>query len=334
MIIVEDVHKRYKTDHGPGKWVLQGVSFTIPLKLNVALIGHNGAGKSTILRLIGGIDTPTRGRIERRCRVSPPMGFGIGIQGSLTGRQNARFACRIYGQERDIPEHLAFIEEFAGLGDAFDKPVKTYSTGMRSRLQFGLMLAFDFDIFISDEVTTAGDAAFKEKAAAAFRKLADRTGLIMVSHAENTLREFCTAGIFLHEGKAHWFDDIDDALTEYKKSRKEAQASDPTPEQATPNKEPAALDIARARQQQRALALIEQGKNGSPKQVDHEEGSRIIRAAYLAGVELVGLNQIAKRGYQLKPGATPVLRKFVPERNQHADIFDLHTQCVKVENVQ
>ena len=146
MIIVEDVHKRYQTDHGLGKWILQGVTFTIPPKLNVGLVGGNGAGKSTLLRLIGGVDTPNRGRIERHCRVSWPMGFGGGLQGSLTGRQNAKFVCRIHGHEDDIPDRLAFIQEFTELGSAFDEPVKTYSSGMRSRLQFGLSLAFDFDV--------------------------------------------------------------------------------------------------------------------------------------------------------------------------------------------
>lgn len=218
MIIVEDVHKRYQTEHGPGKWVLQGVSFTIPPKVSVGLIGANGAGKSTLLRIVGGVDQPNKGRVERRCRVSWPMGFGGGLQGSLTGRQNAKFVCRVHGHEDDIPDRLAYIQDFAEIGDAFDEPVKTYSSGMRSRLQFALSLAFDFDVYISDEVTAAGDAAFKKKAAAAFKQLADHASLIMVSHGEGTLRQFCSAGIWIHDGKAHWFDQIDDALNAYKES--------------------------------------------------------------------------------------------------------------------
>lgn len=218
MIIVEDVHKRYQTEHGPGKWVLQGVSFTIPPKVSVGLIGANGAGKSTLLRIVGGVDQPNKGRVERRCRVSWPMGFGGGLQGSLTGRQNAKFVCRVHGHEDDIADRLAYIQDFAEIGDAFDEPVKTYSSGMRSRLQFALSLAFDFDVYISDEVTAAGDAAFKKKAAAAFKQLADHASLIMVSHGEGTLRQFCSAGIWIHDGKAHWFDQIDDALNAYKES--------------------------------------------------------------------------------------------------------------------
>lgn len=218
MIIVDDVHKRYRTEHGPGKWVLSGVSFTIPKNVNVGLVGRNGAGKSTLLRLIGGIDTPNRGRIERQCRVSWPMGFGGGLQGSLTGRQNAKFVCRILGHEQDMAERIAFMQEFAEIGASFDEPVKTYSAGMKSRLQFAMSLAFDFDVYISDEVTSTGDAAFRGKANKAFKNLANRAGLIMVSHSDSTLREFCSAGIWLHEGRAHWFDDIGDALKHYKES--------------------------------------------------------------------------------------------------------------------
>lgn len=218
MIIVDDVYKRYQCDHGIGKWVLQGVTFTIPPKMNVGLIGRNGAGKSTLLNLIGGIDTPTRGRVERLCRVSWPMGFGGGLQGSLTGRQNAKFVCRIHGHESDLPDRLREIEDFADLGEEFDEPIKTYSSGMKSRLQFALSLAFDFDVYISDEVTATGDAAFKQKASDAFKRLTDRAGLIMVSHGEGVLKEFCQAGIWLHEGRAYWFDKVADALLEYKKS--------------------------------------------------------------------------------------------------------------------
>jgi capsular polysaccharide transport system ATP-binding protein len=218
MIIVDDVHKRYRTDHGPGKWVLKGVNFTIPPKVNVGLVGRNGAGKSTLLRLIGGTDTPSRGRVERQCRVSWPMGFGGGLQGSLTGRQNAKFVCRILGHEDEMAERLAYMQGFAEIGDSFDEPVKTYSSGMKSRLQFAMSLAFDFDVYISDEVTSTGDAAFRSKANKAFKNLANRASLIMVSHSDSTLREFCSAGIWLHEGLAHWFDDIADALKHYKES--------------------------------------------------------------------------------------------------------------------
>jgi len=218
MIVVNNVYKRYLTDHGPGKWVLQDASFTIPKNISVGLVGRNGAGKSTLLRLIGGIDYPDKGSVERHCKVSWPMGLVGGLQGSLTGRQNAKFVCRIHGHESDIEEKINFIRDFAEIGEAFDEPVKTYSSGMQSRLKFGISLAFDFDVYISDEVTSAGDAAFGKKAVAAFSNLADKAGLIMVSHSEGTLRKFCQAGIWLHEGRAYWFDKLDDAIKNYRES--------------------------------------------------------------------------------------------------------------------
>jgi capsular polysaccharide transport system ATP-binding protein len=215
MITISDVHKRYRTKHGLGPWVLRGVNITIPQKVNVGLIGGNGAGKSTLLRLIGGVDHPDRGKIQRQCRLSWPMGQG-GAEPKLSGRQNAKFVCRVHGHQHDMADRLAFIKDFSELGRAFEEPVETYSSGMRSRLQFAMSLAFDFDVYISDEVTAAGDAAFRKKAAQAFKNLSNRAGLIMVAHDDKTLRQFCQAGIFLYQGKAHWYDDIGDALKSYK----------------------------------------------------------------------------------------------------------------------
>lgn len=219
MIIVRDVHKRYTTRRGVGDWVLRGINLVIPKGRSVGMVGKNGAGKSTLLRIICGADYPTRGQVERRCRVSWPMAAG-GLEGTLTGRQNAKFVCRIHGFSDDLPYRLARIEDFADLGKAFDDPIRTYSSGMRSRLQFALSLAFDFDVYISDEVTSAGDAAFRKKARVAFENLAHTAGLIMVAHDDATLKAFCQSGIFLHNGKATWFDKLDDALAAYKEIQK------------------------------------------------------------------------------------------------------------------
>jgi len=218
VIRVRDLYKRYHTEHGPGRWVLEGINLEIPASTSVGLVGANGSGKSTLLRLIGGSDFPTRGSVERHCRVSWPMGLIGGLQGSLTGRQNAKFVCRVLGHDSVIQEKIAFIQDFAEIGEAFDEPVKTYSSGMQSRLKFGISLAFEFDVYISDEVTSAGDMGFRRKAAACFQKLADRSGLIMVSHSEGTLRKFCKSGIWLHGGRAYWFDALEDALRNYRES--------------------------------------------------------------------------------------------------------------------
>lgn len=217
MIIVENVHKRYTTRRGVGDWVLRGINLIIPKNRSVGLVGRNGAGKSTLLRIIGGADYPTRGLVERRCRVSWPMAAG-GLEGTLTGRQNAKFVCRIHGFQDDMANRIARIEEFAELGKKFDDQVQTYSSGMRSRLQFAISLAFDFDVYISDEVTSAGDSAFRKKARKAFRNLANQSSIIMVAHNDAVLKDFCQSGIFLHNGQATWHDNLDDALHAYKET--------------------------------------------------------------------------------------------------------------------
>lgn len=215
MIVVDDVFKHFMTEQGARKWVLKGVNLTIPAQCSVGLVGRNGAGKSTLLSLIGGTDQPTRGTVTRDCRVSFPLGLAGGLQGSLSGRQNTKFVCRMMGRDEDLAQILDGVCDYAELGAAFDEPVNTYSSGMAARLRFAVSLAFDFDVYLVDEVTAVGDAVFKKKSRETFRKLADHAGLIMVSHDDNTLREFCQAGILLHEGRAHWFDSIEDALKKY-----------------------------------------------------------------------------------------------------------------------
>ena len=225
MIEVIDIHKRYYTDHGMGPWILRGVNLTIPTGYSVGLVGGNGAGKSTLLRIIGGVDYPNKGVVRRHCNVSWPMGFGGGLQGSLTGRQNTKFVARIHGMEHDIPRIVEQVEAFSEIGPAFNEPVKTYSSGMKSRLQFGLSLAFDFDVYISDEVTATGDRVFQAKAKKAFKDMVGKSSVIMVSHSESTLKDFCQAGIFLRDGTAQWFDQIDDAIKAYHDSTSDINKS-------------------------------------------------------------------------------------------------------------
>lgn len=219
MIEVRNVWKKY---HGEleNDWVLKDINFTIPRGVSVGLIGANGAGKSTLLRLIGGMDTPEKGEIVRDCSVSWPIGLRGGFQNGLTGRQNVKFVARIHGGEDKIYEIVKSVEEFAELGKAFDRPVRTYSSGMRSRLAFGLSLSIDFDVYISDEATAVGDRAFKRKARNAFKERIGHSSLIMVSHGEGILRDLCEAGILLINGSATWFDQIEDALQAYQESIK------------------------------------------------------------------------------------------------------------------
>lgn len=214
MIRIEGLYKRYHA-HRLSDWVLRDINLEFPRNVSVGLIGKNGAGKTTLLQLISGIDTPDRGSITRDCRVSWPIGLRGGFQPQMTGRQNVKFVARIHGCGGAIEEVIHRVESFAELGKYFDKPIRTYSAGMRSRLGFGLSLAFDFDVYLSDEATAVGDQLFRKKAAQAFRDRVGKASLIIVSHAEGILRELCQAGVLLRNGEAVWFDDINDAIKAY-----------------------------------------------------------------------------------------------------------------------
>jgi capsular polysaccharide transport system ATP-binding protein len=217
MITLTDVHKRYRTAHGP-HWVLRGLTLAFPPDKKVAIIGVNGAGKSTLIRLIAGVDTPTRGEIRRDARVSWPIGLTGGLVDTFTGRQNARFVCRIHGFDDDVADRLAYVLDFSELGEAFDDPVSTYSAGMRARLSFSLSLAFEFDMYLVDEVIAVGDTAFVTKSKKAFLRLAQSSGMIMATHNEALINSLCDSAIWLRQGEAHWFDSSREALAEYNKS--------------------------------------------------------------------------------------------------------------------
>lgn len=134
----------------------------ISLKKSIALIGHNGAGKSTLLKMIGGIDRPDSGKIITNKTISWPVGLAGGFQGSLTGRENVKFVARLYVKKENVNNIVDFVRDFSELGKYFDMPIKTYSSGMRARLGFGLSMAFKFDYYLVDEITAVGDAKFKK----------------------------------------------------------------------------------------------------------------------------------------------------------------------------
>jgi capsular polysaccharide transport system ATP-binding protein len=209
MIVFESVSKAY---HGRNlyKQVLEPTSFTLHPGVAIGLCGANGAGKSTLLRLIAGVEYPTTGRVTRGMTVSWPIGYMSCFQSSLTGADNARFIARIY---RRRPEPLlAFVEDFAQLGAYLHQPVKTYSAGMQARLAFGISLAIDFDCYLVDEVTGAGDERFRERCHEALVERRAAGTLVMVSHSPATLREYCALGAVLHNGRLQVYDTIDEAL--------------------------------------------------------------------------------------------------------------------------
>lgn len=196
MIKIENLTKSYRTPAGR-HYVFKDLHVELPSNKSVALIGRNGAGKSTLLRVIGGIDRPDSGKVITDKTISWPVGLAGGFQGSLTGRENVKFVARLYATKNELREKVAFVEEFAELGKYFDMPIKTYSSGMKSRLGFGLSMAFKFDYYLVDEVTAVGDARFKQKCADLFKARHEEASFLMVSHSLGSLKEFCDVALFI-----------------------------------------------------------------------------------------------------------------------------------------
>ncbi len=215
MIRLEHVTKYFRTPYGK-KYLLKNVSFIIPEGVNVGIFGRNGAGKSTLMRMLGRIEFPNQGKIISNNSFSWPLGLSGGFQGDMTGRANVKFVCRIYGKNRDeIDKALEFVKSFSELGDYFDMPIKTYSSGMKSRLSFGLSLAFDFDYLLIDETLSVGDKRFKKKSKDALLKKIESCSVLLVSHDMNTLRDICDVGIVLDNAKLYFYDNIKDAIKMY-----------------------------------------------------------------------------------------------------------------------
>ena len=213
MIDFHGVTKSYSIK-GKQRRILRNLSLALPRDKNIGVIGRNGAGKSTLLQLMSGTLKPDLGTIRRHGRISWPIGFSGGFHPALTGRQNARFIARVYGA--DTQSMVAFVEEFSELNEFLDMPIKTYSSGMRARLAFGVSMAARFDCYLVDEVTAVGDLKFREKCRIAFQEKLASSQIVMVSHQDNTLREFCQCGLVLEDGHVAYFDDIDDALRSYR----------------------------------------------------------------------------------------------------------------------
>jgi len=212
MIRLERIVKRYRVRSGT-HMVLNGIDLELQRGDKIGILGRNGAGKSTLIRLISGAELPTSGRVTRQMSVSWPLAFGDAFQGSLTGVDNLRFICRIYGVE--FKATLPFVEDFAELGKYMREPVKAYSSGMRARLAFAISMAIEFDCFLIDEVIAVGDSRFHDKCRRElFEKRQDRA-LIMVSHEAHNIREHCSRACVLRDGRLGEFTDVDAAYAEY-----------------------------------------------------------------------------------------------------------------------
>src|SRR3569623_848570 len=209
MIRFDRVEKSYATRDGR-HCVLRPTSFEIGRGAASGLCGHNGAGKSTLLRLIAGVEQPTAGRIAREMSVSWPLGYASSFQSSLSGADNVRFIARVY--RKPVDDVLTFVDDFAELGHFMRMPIRTYSSGMIARLAFAASLAVDFDCYLVDEITAAGDERFRERCHAALMQRREPGTLVMVSHDPHTLRLYCDRGAVLCDGQLTFYDAIDEAI--------------------------------------------------------------------------------------------------------------------------
>lgn len=215
MIELQNLTKIFVT-RGVRNVVADNISMVFPTGVSVGLLGRNGAGKSTLLRIISGNVDPTEGKVHSTGTVSWPVGFAGSFHPELTGSQNVRFVARIYGVDTD--QLCAFVEDFAELGQHFYLPCRGYSSGMRSRLAFGISMGIPFDTYLVDEVTSVGDASFKQKSEAVFQQRMRKSGAILVSHGTGMLKRNCQAGVVLEKGKLEWFDDIHDAIARHEEN--------------------------------------------------------------------------------------------------------------------
>ncbi len=202
-----------KTYRQADRTVFKDLSFTVGRSDRLAILGRNGQGKSTLIKMLGGVLPPTSGQIDWRMTSSWPIGFSGGFQGSLTGLDNVRFLSRLH--RTDYRETLERVDDFAELGSSLKEPVKHFSSGMRARLAFGLSLAIEFDCYLVDELVAVGDARFQRKCnEELFSKRADRAFLI-ASHNLNLIRTYCDTALVLHSERASIFNNIDEAIDFY-----------------------------------------------------------------------------------------------------------------------
>jgi capsular polysaccharide transport system ATP-binding protein len=208
---VQDLSLTYRTAKLP---VFEGLNFTLGKNDRLAILGRNGQGKSTLIKLLGGVMSPTRGNIDWSMSQSWPIGFNGGFQGSLSGLDNIRFLARIYG--RPFNETRDRVDEFAELGHSLRLPVKHYSSGMRARLAFGLSLAIEFDCYLIDELVAVGDARFQRKCQhELFERRAERA-FLLASHNIDLVSSYCDRALLVESGKAKLFEDIGEAVEIYK----------------------------------------------------------------------------------------------------------------------
>jgi capsular polysaccharide transport system ATP-binding protein len=212
MIKIENLYKSFLL-HGQRKYVARNISITLPTRGSIGLLGRNGAGKSTLLKILSGTMRADSGRISSKGEISWQIGFAGSFHPELSGAQNTRFVARAYGIDTD--ELLNYVHDFSELGRSFYAPFRTYSSGMRARLAFGISMGVPFTYYLIDEVTAVGDAAFRKKCTTVLNERLKSAGAIVVSHSDATLRSLCKSGMVLEDGHLTWHEQIEDAIAEH-----------------------------------------------------------------------------------------------------------------------
>ena len=217
MIELRNLSKRYRVN-GRTTVVADRLNLRFPPRKAVAILGRNGAGKSSLLRMISGAMDPDEGEVAIRGTVSWPVGFAGSFHPELSGLQNTRFIARVYGVDTDAL--VDFVEDFAELDHHFRLPVRTYSSGMKSRLAFGVSMGIRFDTYLIDEITAVGDAAFKQKSEAMIKARLAEAGAIFVSHALGQVQRLCQHAAVLDRGRLHYYTDVDAAILHHQRLMK------------------------------------------------------------------------------------------------------------------
>jgi capsular polysaccharide transport system ATP-binding protein len=196
------------------KVILDRATFRVEVGNSLGILAPNGTGKTTLINMMAGTEKPDEGEVYRGCRVSFPLGFMGGVISRLSARENARYIAQLYGLDPDYVE--AFCRWLCHLDEYFEQPVGTYSSGMRGRLSFALLLALDFDIYLIDEGMPAStDADFNRKAGTILRQRLETATVVVVSHQAETLEKFCRSAAVLRNGRLHMFDTLEEAKQLY-----------------------------------------------------------------------------------------------------------------------